>query len=205
MDIFQDMAKNASETKNETVLRMSDDGFLLVVSHREGGNYSCQAMDFASQCIFMDHVYAAAKYEPALLKPYNSVEVDAYESKYGVSLPPLLRYYLIHVSRESCCDPIRTIVDLEACPTTSHFIHSNTASREIGSEAEMVPVLTLQYTEHKLIILMGIGAGLMVATNDDKKGAYDPLWMSVFLPCGAAKRRAMSPTTSETDVEAGGV
>lgn len=189
MEVFQDMAKSASETKNQTVLRMSEDGFLLVVSHREAGNYSCQAMDIDNQCTFMDHVYGAAVYDPPLLQPYDFAEIGAYELKHGVVVPPLMKHYLTKISRESCCDSVRTVVDLDIPPTESHFIHNSSSGPLVeGSEAEMVQVSTLQYTHNKMIIVKGPGSGLMVVTNDEKKGAYEPLWMSIFLPCGTSVR-----------------
>ncbi|MEW5315115.1 MAG: hypothetical protein WDW38_006567 [Sanguina aurantia] len=190
MGIFQDMAKNAAETQNKTVLRMSEDSFLLVVSHREEGNYSCQAMDMINQCIFMDHVYAAAQYTPPLLPPYDACVLEDYEQAHDVVVPPLMRHYLTKVSRESCCDAFRTVIDLTCPPATSHFVHSTSTGELVpGSDGDTVQVSTLRYTDHKLIIVSGPGAGLMVTTNDDKKGVYEPLWMSVFLPCGQSTRR----------------
>lgn len=189
MAIFQDMARDAAGSENETVLRMSEEGLLLVVAHREGGNYSCQVMDHESQCVFMDHVYDAAKYEPSLLEPYTLSEVDAYEETHAVVIPPLLKHYLTKVSRESCCDLVRTLIDLVPPPSVSQFIHRNMSEELVeGSEAEMVQVSTLQYTRNKLVIIKGPGLGQMVNIDEEKRGAYAPLWMSVFLPSGSAER-----------------
>lgn len=177
MSIFQDMAKKAVQNSDESVIQMTEDGFLLIVSHKEDGNFSCQAMDLDDQGIFMERLHANTPFDPPLKAPYTDREVDAYERVHGVKIPHLLRHYLTRVSRESCCDPVRTIIDVVKPPSSKVFVSTDLPTSSEGKEC-----MTMQFTERKLVVLNSDMAGLMVTMNDAEQGEFRPLWMSVFFP-----------------------
>lgn len=185
MSTFEDMAKKAVQNSDESVIQMTEDGYLLIVSHKEDGNFACQAMDNDDQGHFMERLHANTPFDPPLQAPYTDREVDTYERVHGVKIPHLLRHYLTHVSRESCCDSVRTIIDVDNPPSCKVFV-SNDGSVE-GSESsdrkdKGKECMTMQYTKRKLVVLNSEMAGLMVSLNDADQGEFKPLWMSVFFP-----------------------
>lgn len=177
MTTFGEMAKTSAENNNESVLQMLDDGLLLVVSHKEGGDYTCQALDKQDQSHFMEHIYKNVKFEPILKEPYLLTEIEDYERENSVRFPYLLRHYLTHISRESCCDPMRTVVDIMERPSIKIFV-SNDAREERKAW------VTLQFTGRRLVLLDEEGEGRMVTLTDAAQGACTPIWMSIFFPNG---------------------
>lgn len=181
MSKFEEMAKKAVESSDQSVIQMTEDGYLLIVSHKEDGNFACQAMDLDDQGLFMERLHANTRYDPPLQPPYQPTEVDTFERVNGVRIPNLLRHYLMHVSRESCCDPVRKIIDVSSPPSSKVFVSSEPSS-EASPTGEGKHCLTIQITDHKLVVLNSEMAGLMVSMNDADQGEFKPLWMSLFFP-----------------------
>lgn len=174
--VFEEMARHAAQNNNESIMQMTQDGVMLIVFHRDAGNYSCQAMEQSDQWVFMEHLHRSLAFEPPLRAAYSEEAVDAFERANSVSLPGLLRYYLTHISSESCCDPERMLIDISSPPSRKVFVTS-------GNGDSRTECSTLRYTHNKLIVLNSDMAGLVVTTDTaSMQGEFNPLWMSVFFP-----------------------
>lgn len=163
------------DSKDESVIQMTEEGFLLIVSHKEEGNFSCQAMDSEDQGVFMERLHHGAGFNPPLKPPYSLAEVERYESEHSIKVPNLLRHYLTRVSCESCCDPVRVIIDLTVPPVIKVFVSKD-------EDLQRRECVTLQYTDRKLVLLDADMQGLIVSMDNETQGAFNPLWMSVFFP-----------------------
>lgn len=193
METFQDMARKAVETSDESVIRMTEDGFLLIVSHKEGGDFSCQAMDKEDQGVFMERLHASAGFDPPLKPPYSVRDVELYEHDHSVKIPHLLRHYMTRVSCETCCDPVRMVIDIAAPPTVKVFVSTD---GNVGRKE----CVTLQFTDTKLALLDSDMEGLIVTMDNETQGAFNPLWMSIFFPDHASSLRGSTqPATTKSD------
>lgn len=175
MDAFQEMARKARKDMDESMIQMTDDGYLLIVSDKGGGNFSCQAMDETDQGTFMERLHLSADFQPPLKAPYSEQRVEAYETAHSVKIPYLLRHYMTHVSSESCCDPLRGIVDIEGPPEIKVLVSKD-------ADSDRKECRTMQFTGNKLAILDVDMEGLIVIMDNQTQGAFHPLWMSIFFP-----------------------
>ena len=58
-------------------------------------------LDFEQQCINLQRAYSPLFFQDApLLPPYAETEVVAWETQYGFGFPPLLRFYMLSISRK---------------------------------------------------------------------------------------------------------
>lgn len=175
MVIFQEMARKAKENKDESMIQMTNDGYLLIVSDKGEDNFSCQAMDQHDQGIFMERLHASAHFAPPLKPPYSFAAIETFEKEHGVKIPYLLRHYMTQVSSESCCDPTRALIDLQVPPIKKVLV-----SKE--EEKERKECMVMQFTDHKLVLLDPDMEGLIVTMDNETQGAFNPLWMSIFFP-----------------------
>jgi hypothetical protein len=74
-----------------------------------------------------------------LLPPYTSEEVSAMETTYSISFPPLFRYYIENISRETSFTFYRCLVQPKECNPQPHVFESvaNFELREIPREVKI--------------------------------------------------------------------
>lgn len=182
MAAFGEMAKTAAQSNNESVIQMSTDGFLLIVSQVNKEEFSCQAMDQSDQGCFMQRLYSSVQFDTPLKPPYTPDEVELFEIDNGIKLPHLLRYYLIHISRESCCDSTRMVIDITSRPSIKIYVE-----HDADPSSERKAWVSLQYTDQKIVLLDGDDDdGRLVTMDDTAKGSVQPLWLSIFFPNAAS-------------------
>ena len=104
---------------------------IACVLHTGNMQFRCRvAADENDLTVLAQHMldtYETLKFVPSLLPPYAETDVAAFEAACGSPLPPLLRIYLLKISRETSCDSYRVTINLtcdasRACMRTNTFV-----------------------------------------------------------------------------------
>jgi hypothetical protein len=170
-------------------------GAIVVAHHQGAGNFRCHvARDEAALAALMVDLYASIDFEPPLEPPYAEADLARFEARAETQLPPLLRHYLLHVSREFSCDGCRSTLDLEeddgvmepnAAVTEDALLRGCIFEDDEGSCDETAGTLYLSTNERgmcSLVVVKGEGCGTVMEYDGDATYDLEPLWKRLMEP-----------------------
>ena len=129
--------------------------------------------------LYVSQRCCSTKFEKSLAPPFSLDEIMDFESRNGMILPELFRFYLLNISREIACS--RIVVDLDSETGEQHFIDGLCGTYPYnpshdGWDYDHLIEGTLDITCNASVIVKGIGYGKVIVIHDSKYEVVDELY-----------------------------
>jgi len=178
-----------------------EDGTILCVHHLGAGQFRCRVASagdllLATLADHMEDVYATTKFVTPLDPPYTLAEVEDFERENDTTIPALLRYYILSISRETACDSCRITIDLTTRNIESNKIpvtKDNLGFYEFEIDDWRDLQGTLDFSDggcafFSNVIVKGEGHGYVLSYRDDNSFSVKPLWKCLLEPYRFSKK-----------------
>lgn len=180
-DIFHKLAKNM--TKDFVYYDLDNDDTLAVIKKENYQFDGYTLKSFEDQCEYLTILYNDVKRKRPMLQPYSIEDIVNYEKEHHFTFPPLLRYYLLTISRESILGSYPIIIEFDPNLKSQTEITDDEILNEFMEERDDDTNLngTLQIVENgcdfnAYVIVKGKGEGYVLEW-DHMEGYYvSSLW-----------------------------
>lgn len=210
--LAQKCMKQCGVARMGVLYEQMEEGTILCVHHTGHGRFRCRAAPGSDEQLkldtllaHMDDVYASTPFKTPLAPPYSRAEVEEFESDNHTTLPPLLRHYLLHISRQTACNDFRVTIDLSQRNLEANRVVTPDIVKQglVYDDDAFAGSLVLSdggralYDRGFNVIVKGEGSGHVIShAGCDARGGMrvDPLWEHLLTPnmmCEAARAPGM--------------
>jgi hypothetical protein len=162
------------------------------ILHAGNMKFRCRVATNSDDIVVLaDHmldIYKTLTFDPPLLAPYTIDEITKFENS-GIILPPLLRIYLLQISRETVCNTYRVTINLTI---DKEIMSPNTAVNQYNSSQTIeespdcldgtLYLSTSGSGYNDYLIVNGFCPGAVMSFNGQDAYVVNPLWRHLLNP-----------------------